>query len=257
MHEVICQIISNRQIADRTYEMKLGFHDSAFNDKNIASFEEIIKAPGQFINVKLDGFFLRRPISICNWNCQEITIIYKAVGKGTEAMASYKAGKELSILVPLGNGFNTAVSGTSPLLVGGGVGVPPIYGLAKRLVDEGKNPKVVMGFGSANEVFYFEKFQELGITPIVTTIDGSLGVKGLVTDVISDLNYTFFYTCGPEKMLQALDEAVKPEIGGQLSFEERMGCGFGACMGCSCKTKYGNKRICKDGPVLQRQEIIW
>ncbi len=215
-----------------------------------------LTAPGQFINIKLDGFFLRRPISVCDYNDEEIVIIYKVVGKGTEAMSAMKPGGKLDILTGLGNGFDTSLSGNNPVVIGGGVGVPPMFNLAKKLKAEGKNPVAILGFNKAEEVFYKEEFEALGVKTYVATVDGSVGVKGFVTDALEEIGeYSYFYTCGPEPMLKALYNAT--ETSGQLSFEERMGCGFGACMGCSCKTKYGNKRICKDGPVLVKEEIIW
>ena len=214
-----------------------------------------ITASGQFVNIKLDGFYLRRPISVCDYDKNELTLIYKTVGEGTEAMSKYENGTELDILTGLGNGYDTSLSGETPLLLGGGVGVPPLYNLCKKLVAEGKKPTVILGFNSADDVFYENEFKALGADVFVTTADGSYGIKGFVTDAIADLNYSFFYTCGPEPMLKAIYNVSKTS--GQLSFEERMGCGFGACMGCSCKTKYGNKRICKDGPVLIKEEIIW
>ena len=213
-----------------------------------------ITAPGQFVNIKLDGFYLRRPISVCDAEGGKLTIIFKAVGEGTEKMATAMVGEEYLILTGLGNGYDTSVSGEKPLLIGGGAGVPPMYMLAKKLVGEGKKPTVILGFNTAEEVFFTEEFEAIGCEVIVATADGSVGVKGFVTDAMG-IEYTYFYTCGPEPMLKAI--YGKSNTSGQLSFEERMGCGFGACMGCSCKTKYGNKRICRDGPVLVKEEIIW
>ena len=213
-----------------------------------------ITAPGQFVNIKLDGFYLRRPISVCDAEDGKLTIIFKAVGEGTEKMATARVGEEYLILTGLGNGYDTSVSGEKPLLIGGGAGVPPMYMLAKKLISEGKKPTVILGFNTAEEVFFTEEFEAIGCEVIVATADGSVGVKGFVTDAM-DIEYTYFYTCGPEPMLKAI--YGKSNTSGQLSFEERMGCGFGACMGCSCKTKYGNKRICRDGPVLVKEEIIW
>ena len=213
-----------------------------------------ITAPGQFVNIKLDGFYLRRPISVCDAEDGRLTIIFKAVGEGTEKMAAARVGEEYLILTGLGNGYDTSVSGEKPLLIGGGAGVPPMYMLAKKLISEGKKPTVILGFNTAEEVFFTEEFKAIGCEVIVATADGSVGVKGFVTDAM-DIEYTYFYTCGPEPMLKAI--YGKSNTSGQLSFEERMGCGFGACMGCSCKTKYGNKRICRDGPVLVKEEIIW
>ena len=214
-----------------------------------------ITASGQFVNIKLDGFYLRRPISVCDYDKNELTLIYKTVGEGTAAMSKYENGTELDILTGLGNGYDTSLSGETPLLLGGGVGVPPLYNLCKKLVAEGKKPTVILGFNSADDVFYESEFKALGANVFVTTADGSYGIKGFVTDAMAGVDYSFFYTCGPEPMLKAIYNISTTS--GQLSFEERMGCGFGACMGCSCKTKYGNKRICKDGPVLIKEEIIW
>ena len=213
-----------------------------------------ITAPGQFINIKLDGFFLRRPISVCDRDDTSVTILYKIVGHGTEAMSVMQAGV-LDVLTGLGNGYDTSKAGDRPLLIGGGVGVPPLYMLAKELLAQGKQVTVILGFNTKDEVFYEEEFRALGAKVFVTTVDGSHGIKGFVTNAMTDLDYTYFYTCGPEPMLRAIYNASNTS--GQFSFEERMGCGFGACMGCSCKTLYGNKRICKDGPVLQKEEIIW
>lgn len=216
-----------------------------------------ITAPGQFINIKLEGHYLRRPISVCDVSeCDStVTVIYKIVGHGTEQMGKMQAGETLDILTGLGNGYDISAAGDSPLLVGGGVGVPPMYLLAKKLIDAGKKVTVVLGFNTASEVFYEDEFAALGAKVYVTTVDGSKGIKGFVTDALKNTEYTYFYTCGPEPMLKALYNATTTS--GQFSFEERMGCGFGACMGCSCKTLYGNKRICKDGPVLIKEEIIW
>jgi len=215
-----------------------------------------IKKPGQFINIELSGFYLRRPISVCDYDDKTVTIIYKTVGKGTEYLSTLKKGAVLDILTGLGNGFETKESGETPLVIGGGVGVPPMYNLAKKLISEGKKPIAILGFNKKSEIFYKEEFEKLGIEVYVSTVDGSEGEKGFVTDVINKIpDYTYFFTCGPEPMLKAIYNETKTS--GQLSFEERMGCGFGACMGCSCETKYGSKRICKDGPVLVKEEIIW
>ena len=214
-----------------------------------------LSRPGQFVNIKIDGQFLRRPISVCDYTSDTLTLIYKIVGVGTEEMSKYPIGYELDILTGLGNGFSTENSGDTPLLIGGGVGVPPMYNLCKTLIAEGKKPTVILGFNTAEEVFFEKEFKELGAEVFVTTVDGSLGKKGFVTDAMKALSYSYFFTCGPEPMFKAIESIAATS--GQYSFEERMGCGFGACMGCSCKTKYGNKRICKDGPVLVREEIIW
>ena len=214
-----------------------------------------ITAPGQFVNIKLDGLFLRRPISVCDSEDGILTLIYKVVGKGTEAMSKMGIGEKLDVLSGLGNGYDTSVSGDKPLLVGGGVGVPPLYKLAKKLIGEGKSVSVILGFNTKDEVFYKDEFEALGCEVRVATVDGSLGTRGFVTDAMEGIDYTYFYTCGPEPMLKTLFRATATS--GQLSFEERMGCGFGACMGCSCKTVTGNKRICKEGPVLVKEDIIW
>lgn len=213
--------------------------------------------PGQFVNIELDGLYLRRPISICDWDEHTITIIYKVVGRGTEQMSKMSVGKELDVLTGLGNGFNAEAECNEALLVGGGVGVPPLYRLAKELLAQGKKVSVVLGFNTAAEVFYADEFRQLGAEVYVSTADGSVGVKGFVTDAIRESGVTFdyFYACGPLPMLKALCDNCAQR--GELSFEERMGCGFGACMGCSCKTLTGNKRICKEGPVMRREEIIW
>ena len=216
-----------------------------------------IMRPGQFVNIELDGLYLRRPISICDWDENTITIIYKVVGRGTEQMSKMSVGEELDVLTGLGNGFNPEIECNEPLLVGGGVGVPPLYHLAKELLAQGKKVSVVLGFNTAAEVFYAEEFRQLGAEVYVSTADGSMGVKGFVTDAIreSGVAFDYFYACGPLLMLKALCDNCSQK--GELSFEERMGCGFGACMGCSCKTLTGNKRICKEGPVMRREEIIW
>lgn len=241
MKQGIYKIIQNVPLTDNVMLMKL-----AGDTEGVAC--------GQFINIKLDGLYLRRPISVCDCEDGVITIIYKVVGKGTKQMQDMKEG-DLDVLTGLGNGYNTSVSGDNPLLLGGGVGVPPLYMLAKKLIAEGKKVSVVLGFNTKSEVFYEDEFRALGATVTVTTADGSYGTKGFVTDAMGDIDYSYFYTCGPEPMLKAIYNVSKTS--GQLSFEERMGCGFGACMGCSCKTLYGNKRICKDGPVLVKEEIIW
>ena len=217
---------------------------------------EYITSPGQFVNIAIDGFYLRRPISVCDINNDVLTIIYKVVGQGTLALSKYESGKELSILCGLGNGYNIDAGFEKPLLIGGGVGVPPLYYLAKQLIKKGITPEVVLGFNDNEGAFLIDEFKALGANVHVATVDGSLGTKGFVTDVIKNLNgYDYFFSCGPEPMLKAISNTCSCE--GQLSFEERMGCGFGACMGCSCETKYGSKRICKDGPVLLKSEVIW
>ncbi len=243
MIQGIYKVIKNEKLTDTVYRMVLEGDTSA------------LTAPGQFVNLTVDGCYLRRPISVFDWDESTVTIIYKVVGEGTEKMSQWPVGYECDVLVGLGNGFTPSRSGDKPLLIGGGVGIPPLYGLCKRLVAEGKKPTVILGFNKADEIFCKEDFESIGANTVVTTVDGSVGVKGFVTDAMKDMEYTYFYTCGPMPMFKAIE---KTAVGsGEYSFEERMGCGFGACMGCSCKTKYGNKRICKDGPVLVREEIIW
>ena len=243
MKQGIFEIKTNTKIAENIYKMVLGGDCSG------------ITASGQFVNIKLDGFFLRRPISVCDYDDNELTLIYKVVGKGTEYMAELGAGAKLDILTGLGNGYDLSKSGNEPVLIGGGAGVPPMYNLCRKLVAEGKKPQVILGFNKENELFFENEFKALGADVTVTTADGSYGMKGFVTDALKNMKYTYIYSCGPEPMLKAIYNTA--ETSGQLSFEERMGCGFGACMGCSCATKYGNKRICKDGPVLEMEEIIW
>ena len=214
-----------------------------------------ITAPGQFVNILLDGLYLRRPISVCDRAEGSLTIVYKVVGKGTEKMSGMKTGEVLDILTGLGNGYDLTEAGDHPLLLGGGGGVPPMYLLAKDLIAEGKQVSVVLGFNTKDEVFYEDEFSRLGCDVTVTTVDGSYGMRGFVTDAMKEIDYSYFYTCGPEPMLKAIWKTAVTS--GQMSFEERMGCGFGACMGCSCKTLTGNKRICKDGPVMRKEEILW
>ena len=242
MKQSIFEIVSNEALTDCVYKMVLAGDTSDITNC------------GQFVNIQLDGLYLRRPISVCDYDDKTLTIVYKVVGKGTEAMAAMGAGMKLDILTGLGNGYDLTLAGDKPVLLGGGVGVPPMYNLAKKLRAEGKDVKVILGFNVKNEIFYEEEFKALGCDVTVTTVDGSYGVKGFVTDALPE-DYTYFYTCGPEPMLKAVYRASKTS--GQMSFEERMGCGFGACMGCSCKTLTGYKRICKDGPVMKKEEILW
>ncbi len=213
-----------------------------------------ITAPGQFVNIKIDGLYLRRPISVCDVNGDELTIVYKVVGSGTGLMKDMCSGCELDLLTGLGNGYDLNASGERPVLLGGGVGVPPMYLLAKKLISQGKDVSVILGFNTKDEIFFEDEFKALGAHTSVTTVDGSYGIKGFATDAMPE-NYTYFYTCGPEPMLKAVYKVTKTS--GEFSFEQRMGCGFGACMGCSCKTITGYKRICKDGPVLRKEEILW
>ncbi len=235
---------SNEKIAAAQYRMVLCGDTSA------------ITATGQFINIKLDGYYLRRPISVCDWDNNSVTIIYKVLGGGTEYMSTLSAGAVLDVLSGLGNGYDTSKSGEAPLLIGGGVGCPPLYALGKKLVSEGKKVTAVLGFNTKEDMILKAEFEALGITTFITTVDGSEGIKGFVTAALPTVgDYSYFYCCGNEPMMRSVYAATVTS--GQMSFEERMGCGFGACMGCSCKTLYGNKRICKDGPVLEKEEIIW
>ena len=245
MTQGIFTIQANDRIAREVYRLRLVGDTAA------------ISAPGQFVNLALDGFFLRRPISVCDWTADSLTLIYKVVGRGTAALARMGPGETLDLLVGLGNGFSCAVSGSRPLVIGGGVGAPPMYGLVKALLAADKQPIVVLGFNTAADAFYLEEFRALGVPVLTATADGSLGTRGFVTDAISQAQplYDYYFACGPEPMLHALYDALPTD--GQLSFEERMACGFGVCMGCSCKTKYGSRRICRDGPVLRKEEIVW
>lgn len=216
---------------------------------------QYLTAPGQFVNIAIEGCYLRRPISVCDYDEKSITLIYKVVGRGTEIMSQMQAGEKLDVLTGLGNGFSTTAATECPVLVGGGVGVPPLYNLAKKLKAAGKRVQVVLGFNRADEIFYAEEFAALGVDLHIATVDGSVGIKGFVTDAMKEMEFDYVYTCGPLPMLKAIYAAT--ECDGEYSFEERMGCGFGACMGCSCQTKKGSKRICKEGPVLKRDEIIF
>lgn len=236
------QILDNIPLTDTVYKMTLKGDTSA------------IIAPGQFVNIQLDGLFLRRPISVCDVNGDILTIIYKIVGKGTEKMSGMKCGT-LDVLSGLGNGYDLSKSGEHPVLIGGGVGVPPMYLLCKELLGMGKKVQVILGFNTKSEIFFEEEFKSLGADVFVTTVDGSYGIKGFVTNALRGVEYSYFFACGPEPMLKAIYKDSKTS--GQMSFEKRMGCGFGACMGCSCKTITGYKRICKEGPVMEKEEILW
>ena len=242
MKQGIFEIIENTRLTESVYKMTLSGDVSE------------ITAPGQFVNIKLDGLYLRRPISVCDVDDGKLTIIYKVVGKGTEQLSKMQSG-QLDVLTGLGNGYDLTVSGDKPVLLGGGVGVPPMYLLAKELIRQGRSVRVILGFNTKGEVFCVDAFRALGADVTVTTVDGSYGMKGFVTDALKNVEYTYFYTCGPEPMLKAVYKAS--ETSGQMSFEKRMGCGFGACMGCSCKTITGYKRICKEGPVMRKEEILW
>ena len=243
MKQSIYKVIENKALTSTVFKMVL---EGDVSD---------IKNSGEFINIKLEGKYLRRPISVCDVDATTVTIVYKVVGAGTEQMSEMPVGTELDVLVGLGNGYDLSFAGDAPLLLGGGVGVPPLYNLAKRLIDSGKKVTVVLGFNTKEEIFYENEFKALGAEVFVTTADGSYGIKGFVTDAMKNIDYTYFYTCGPEPMLKAIYKASTTS--GQMSFEERMGCGFGACMGCSCKTLTGYKRICKEGPVMKKEEILW
>ena len=245
MKQTVFEIVTHRPLTESVYEMTLKGDTSA------------ITRPGQFVELSLEGYFLRRPISVCNYEEGTLTLIYKVVGKGTAQMATLAAGTQIDTLTGLGNGFDTSVKHNHALLVGGGVGVPPLYRLARNLVAEGKKVSVVLGFNTAAEIFYREQFEALGAEVVVATADGSVGVKGFVTDAIaqSGIDADYFFSCGPLPMLRALTNALT--IPGQISLEERMGCGFGICMGCSIQTVSGAKRVCKEGPVFRKEEILW
>ena len=243
MKQGLFTIVENIRLTDTVWQMRLLGDTSA------------ITASGQFVNILLEGKFLRRPISVCDCDGDMLTLVYKVVGSGTEQMSRMERGQTLDILTGLGNGYDLAEAGDAPLLLGGGVGVPPLYMLAKQLIAAEKKVTVVLGFNTADEIFYEDEFKSLGAEVYVTTVDGTQGIKGFVTNAMENIDYTHFYTCGPEPMLKAVWRASKTS--GQLSFEERMGCGFGACMGCSCKTLTGYKRICKEGPVMRKEEILW
>ena len=242
MKQSIFTIVSNEALTDVVYKMVLeGDTDPITNC-------------GQFVDLRLPEKYLRRPISVCDYDETTLTLIYKVVGSGTEIMAALPAGTKLDVLTGLGNGYDTTLSGDRPVLVGGGVGVPPMFNLCKKLIAEGKKPQVVLGFNAASEIFLAEQFKALGAEVYIATADGSVGTKGFVTDVIKNLEYTYFYSCGPMPMFKAMENVMKTS--GQYSFEERMGCGFGACMGCTIQTKSGYKRVCEDGPVFFREEVF-
>lgn len=243
MKQVIFEIQSNEALTPEVYRMVLSGDASA------------ITQPGQFVEIALPGKFLRRPISVSDWTENRLTLIYKVVGHGTEQMAGLSAGTRLDLLTGLGNGYNTSLSGDAPVLVGGGVGVPPLYALCKKLLEEGKKPRMILGFNRESEIFLKQEFEALGVPTHIATADGSVGTRGFVTDVLKTLDYSYFYSCGPLPMFRAMEAVVTTS--GQYSLEERMGCGFGACMGCSIQTKSGAKRVCKDGPVFIREEVFY
>ena len=242
MKQVILEIVKTEQLCENVF--KTVFRGDVSGITN----------PGQFVNVQIGGLYLRRPISVCDLGNNTLTLVYKVVGKGTAILSKAQPGDKFDILTGLGNGYDLTLSGDRPLLIGGGVGVPPLYYLCRKLIEGGKKPFVALGFNRKEEVFFADEFRALGADVAVATVDGSMGEKGFVTDILPD-RYSYFYACGPEPMLKAVYKATNCE--GELSFEERMGCGFGACMGCSCKTLTGNKRICKDGPVMKKGEILW
>ena len=242
MKQSIFTIISNEALTDVVYKMVLEGDTSAITNC------------GQFVDLRLPEKYLRRPISVCDYDETTLTLIYKVVGSGTEIMAKLPEGTKLDVLTGLGNGYDTSLSGDAPVLVGGGVGVPPMFNLCKQLISQGKPPQVVLGFNTGAEIFLAEEFKALGADVHIATADGSCGTKGFVTDVIKNLNYTYFYSCGPMPMFKAMENVMSTS--GQYSFEERMGCGFGACMGCTIQTKSGYKRVCKDGPVFFREEVF-
>ena len=243
MDRIFACVESNENIAERIFEMKLR-----------GDFKKI-KAPGQFVNILIPGCYLRRPISVCDKQGDVLTLIYKTVGKGTEKLGKIKRGETLDILTGLGNGFDLSKSGKRPLVLGGGTGVPPLYFLTKKLIEKGAQPVVVAGFNALDDCFYEQKFKDTGAEVYIVTADGSVGEKGFVTDMTKTLEYSYFYACGPFAMYKSFENQAKTS--GEYSFEQRMGCGFGACMGCSIETKSGMKRVCKEGPVFKREEIIW
>lgn len=246
MKQVKFRIISNLPLTADVYQMVLAGDTAGIGT-------------GQFVNLQLDGLYLRRPISVCDCEGEILTLVYKVVGHGTEKMSKMQPGEKIDTLTVLGNGYSLGECGENPILLGGGVGIPPLYLLCKRLIAVGARPTVVLGFNKSGEIFYRDEFTELGVRVIIATADGSEGVEGFVTDAIPEgEKFSYFYTCGPEPMLRAVyNSPALDGVQGEFSFEERMGCGFGACMGCSCKTITGYKRICADGPVLKKDEILW
>ena len=245
MKNVVYTVRSSRRLTGDVYEVVLSGDTSA------------ITRPGQFVNLDLPGFFLRRPISVCDWDENTLTLLVKIAGKGTDMLVHLAEGTQLDTLSGLGNGFDASIAGENPILVGGGIGIAPIYGLARRMRQEGDTPLVALGFRSAAESFYIDKFRALGCEVMVATEDGSLGTRGFVTDLVKSVpERDYILTCGPLPMLKAL-HALPQLRDGQFSFEARMGCGFGACVGCTVPTKDGYKRVCKDGPILYQEEIVW
>ena len=242
MKQSVFEIVENTSLTSKVMRMRLAGDTSG------------MEQPGQFVDIRLENLFLRRPLSVCDWDDESFTVLYERVGRGTEQMATLPNGERLDVLTGLGNGYDLSLAGEKPLLIGGGTGLSPLYGLAKKLLKCGGHPSVILGFHTAEEVFYTGEFQEIGIEPIIATEDGSCGIRGFVTEAM-ELPYTYFYACGTEAMLHAVCE--KSRTPGQISLGKRLGCGFGACMGCTVLTKNGPKRICKDGPVLNSEEVVW
>ena len=243
MKQAIFELIENEELNPRFSRLSLKGDCSG------------IERAGQFVSLSLPGFFLRRPFSVCDWDASGFSIVYEQVGRGTAAMRELQPGDRLDVLTGLGNGFDLRLSGSAPLLIGGGSGVSPLLGLARRLLAEGRHPQLLLGFASREEVVLLEDFRRLDLPPTVCTVDGSFGLKGLVTDALAGLSPSFFYACGPEPMLRAVSEVS--EVDGELSFDARMGCGFGVCMGCTRLTVDGPKRVCRDGPVFKKEAIAW
>ena len=242
MKQGLFEILENRPLTAAVMQIRLKGDCSA------------IKKPGQFVDIKIEGLFLRRPLSVCDCEDGVITLVYKVLGSGTEKLSTMQSGS-LDLLTGLGNGFDPSLSGERPLLIAGGLGFTPLYILAKELIKEGKCPSVILGFNSAEAVIYEDEFKALGAAVTVCTADGSYGVKGFVTEAMKGRDYSYFYTCGPESMYRPVYDCAKSD--GEFSFEARMGCGFGACMGCTVPTRDGYKRVCKDGPILYKEEIVW
>lgn len=243
MKQGLFRVESNLPIAPNIYKMVLRGETGA------------ISTPGQFINIRLDGFSARRPISVYDYDEDTVTIVYKVIGDGTGYMSRMAPGSVLDVLSGLGNGFSPEKGGARPLIIGGGIGAAPLYRLSRELISRGAEPSVILGFGGRNDMILVDEFRALGAKVTVATADGSAGLRGFVTDAMPDEGYTYFFACGPAAMFSAVNSKAKGS--GQFSFEAHMGCGFGACMSCSCKTRFGAKRVCKDGPVFEREEIIW
>ncbi len=243
MKQSVFEIQSNIPLTKDIYRIVLSGDTSA------------ITAPGQFVEIAIPGKFLRRPISVSDWDARHLTLIYHVVGQGTQQMSAMTPGAKLDLLTGLGNGYDLTCCGEHPVLIGGGVGVPPLYALCRQLLEAGKKPQVILGFNKKEEIFLEDAFRSLGAETHIATADGSVGTKGFVTDVLSKLDYSYFYACGPLPMFRAIEKIAAS--GGQYSMEERMGCGFGACMGCSIQTRSGAKRVCKDGPVFRREEVFF